>query len=104
MGVAAFSSLPASIETGKAVSFTEVAAIVDQRCHACHSMKPTFEGVTEAPKGVTFDRPEEIVAKAEAIRQQVVIAKAMPLGNATGMTEEERAAVASWLAAGAKGP
>jgi len=105
MGVAAFSSLPASVDTaGKAASFAEAAAIIDQRCHACHSARPTFAGIAEAPKGVTFDRPEEIVAKAEAIRQQVVIARAMPLGNATGMSDEERAAIATWLAAGAKGP
>lgn len=104
MGVAAFSSMPNPVETGKAVSFTEVAGIIDQRCHACHAAKPTFEGIAEAPKGVMFDSAEQILAKAEAIRQQVVIAKAMPLGNATGMTENERAAIASWLADGAKGP
>ena len=105
MGVGIYSSLPKQFGTsGQAVPFTEIARIVEQRCHACHSATPTFEGIAQAPKGVVFDRPEDILAKAEAIREQVVIARAMPLGNATGMTDQERAAIAGWLAAGAKGP
>ena len=38
---------------------------------------------------------------AQQIHQQVVITRLMPLNNATGMTEAERALVARWFAQGA---
>jgi uncharacterized membrane protein len=34
--------------------------------------------------------------------QQVVVTRIMPLGNATQITEEERAVIAAWVRAGAK--
>jgi uncharacterized membrane protein len=85
-----------------AVPFARVQRIVDARCTACHSQNPT--NVPEAPQGVKFDTPEEIRAKADAIRQQAVTTKAMPLGNVTGMTEAERDLLGRWIAQGAKIP
>ena len=41
---------------------------------------------------------------APQIAQQAVVAHAMPLGNATDMTETERAAIGAWIEAGARGP
>jgi uncharacterized membrane protein len=84
------------------VPFTRVAAIVEQRCAACHSLHPTR--VAEAPKGVKLDTPEEIKAQAGAIAQQAVQSKAMPLGNVTGMTQPERDLLGRWIAQGAKIP
>jgi uncharacterized membrane protein len=84
------------------VPFARVAAIVEQRCAACHSLHPTK--VAEAPKGVKLDTPEEIKAQAGAIAQQAVQSKAMPLGNVTGMTQPERDLLGRWIAQDAKIP
>jgi uncharacterized membrane protein len=85
-----------------AVQFTQVARIVDQRCTACHSQHPTK--VSAAPRGIELDTPQEIKAQATAIEQQAVETKAMPLGNATGMTQAERDLLGHWIAQGAKIP
>ena len=82
------------------VSLAEVQGIVAARCVACHSAAPTFEGIAQAPKGLAFDEPGQIAAHAAEIREQVAVTRAMPLGNATQMTDEERAKIAAWAAGG----
>jgi uncharacterized membrane protein len=72
-------------------------AIVQQRCAPCHSLNPTREGFDAAPAGVVLDTREQIVERAEAIEEQAVRTKAMPLGNVTGMTDEEREVLGAWL-------
>ena len=83
----------------KPVSFLEVRKIVDARCVSCHAEKPSFQGLAEAPKGVRLDTPERISAQAAAIYQQSVLARAMPPGNLTGLTEEERRLLERWYRA-----
>ncbi len=51
-----------------------------------------------------FDTQQEIVANARRAYEQVVVTKAMPLGNATGMTEAERDLIGSWVRSGAPAP
>jgi uncharacterized membrane protein len=87
---------------GTAVPFARVKQIIDARCTACHSQHPTK--VDEPPLGITMDTPEEIERLAPAIKQQAVDSTAMPLGNATGMTTEERQLLGQWIAQGAKIP
>jgi uncharacterized membrane protein len=84
------------------VAFAQVARIVEDRCAACHSDRPTR--VDAAPKGLELDTPAEIKAQAEAIDQQTVQTRAMPLGNVTGMTQAERELLGRWIAQGAKIP
>ena len=84
------------------VPFAQVASIVEHRCAACHSDHPTK--VDAAPRGIKLDTPEEIKAEAQAIEQQAVQTKAMPLGNVTGMTQAERDVLGRWIAQGAKIP
>ena len=79
-----------------AVPFTRVQAIVRQRCAACHSMHPTLAG--SAPMGIKLDTRQEIESRASLIDQYAVQTRAMPLGNATGMTQAERDVLAQWLA------
>ena len=87
--------------TGSAtVSFSDVAPIVEQRCATCHSETPTQEGFSTAPAGVMLETAEQIAARADDI-ERVVSSKAMPLGNVTGMTAEERDVVVAWVAQGA---
>jgi uncharacterized membrane protein len=85
-----------------AVPFAQVASIVERRCAACHSDHPTK--VDAAPRGIKFDTPEQIKAEAQAIEQQAVQTKTMPLGNVTGMTQAERDVLGRWIAQGAKIP
>jgi uncharacterized membrane protein len=94
-------SEPASA-TSAPVAFSDVQAVVDQRCVPCHSMTPTNPSFSSAPAGVKFDTPEEMVSQADLIDQQAVRSQAMPLGNATGMTQSERELLGRWIAQGAK--
>ncbi len=84
------------------VSFSQVQGIVVQRCAGCHSAKPTQAGFSAAPAGVMLDTPEQIRAAAQKIDQQAVRSQAMPIGNITKMTPEERAILGQWIAGGAK--
>ena len=83
------------------VTFDRVRAIVGQRCVTCHSTAPTFPGITQPPAGVVLSSPEGIVQNAQRLYQQVVVTRIMPLGNATHITDEERAVIAAWVSAGA---
>jgi len=53
---------------------------------------------------VKFDTPAEIQQQSALIKVQAVDSKAMPLGNATKMTQAERDVLARWIAQGAKIP
>ncbi|HEV7478298.1 MAG TPA: urate hydroxylase PuuD [Burkholderiales bacterium] len=81
------------------VDFSEIRKIVDTRCVACHAEKPSFQGMNEAPKGVKLDTDERIRAQAAPIHQQTVLGKAMPPGNLTAMTQEERQLLDRWYRA-----
>ena len=87
---------------GAAVPFAQVKQIVEQRCAACHSDDPTMADT--APQGIELDTPEKIKAQAALIEQQAVTTKAMPLGNATRMTQAERDVLGRWIDQGAKIP
>ena len=92
-------TLPAPVAKSSApVSRAEIQTIVAARCVPCHSAAPAFDGIAQAPKGLMFDTPEQTAAHAAEIFQQVAVTRAMPLGNATGMTEEERGKIAAWAA------
>ncbi len=78
----------------------QVQAIVEQRCVPCHSKNPKLLGLTAPPNGVLLETLEEVRAHLPEVRQQVSL-RAMPLGNLTGMTENERATVLMWIGHGA---
>jgi|SRR5579872_1147767 len=86
----------------KPVSFAQVRHIIAQRCAVCHAEKPTQPGFASAPMGVMLDTPQRIQAVAAQIEAQAVKSQAMPLGNVTHMTQQERALMGAWIAAGAK--
>jgi uncharacterized membrane protein len=83
--------------TGTAVPLAEAKQVIDRRCVSCHADKPAFQGLAEAPKGVKLDTPERIEAQRLTIHQQSVLTRAMPPGNLTGMTDEERALLDRWV-------
>jgi uncharacterized membrane protein len=73
------------------ISFAEVESVIAQRCATCHSG-------TTAPLGVRLETQDEIEARIHDIERMAVQTEAMPPGNVTGMTEEERTLLASWVA------
>ena len=92
---------PAKPSGAMRVSFADAQSIIQARCTACHAMQPRQQGIAVAPKGIVLETPAQIVANAAAIRTQAVTSRAMPLGNLTGMTDDERARLAAWIDAGA---
>ena len=95
LSVAALAIAPRAPAPAAATSFAHVAPIVARRCAVCH------QGAA-APNGVRLDTPAHIQGNASRIEQQAVATHAMPLGNATGMTDGERALLGAWIASGAK--
>jgi len=78
------------------VSISDVRSVVNERCVACHSATPTHVSFPVAPAGVMFDSEEQIVTEANRIYQQTVVNRAMPIGNLTSMTEDERSLIDAW--------
>ena len=87
-GIAVWIRPEATAAPVRAVSFAEARQIVDERCVTCHS------GAT-APAGVRLDDDAVLRARADDVARQVTT-KAMPPGNQTGMTQEERDQLAAW--------
>jgi uncharacterized membrane protein len=48
-----------------------------------------------------FDTPERIATQAAQIFQQTST-RVMPIGNLTGMTDDERAVIEQWYSSGAR--
>ncbi len=90
---------PVDAGVGK-VAFAAVKSVVDQRCVACHAATPTQPGFAQAPKGVVLESAEQIGQHAAKIAETVASGY-MPLGNLTGITEQERRLIATWHAQGA---
>jgi uncharacterized membrane protein len=91
-------------EEARAASPADFAAaqeIVIARCSVCHAAEPAWPNVVAPPKGVLLDTPPHILARAPLIALNAVRSAAMPPGNVTDMTPDERATLAAWLAAGA---
>ena len=76
-------------------TLADVRAIVNQRCLQCH-------GEQVQMKGVRLDSEEGLRKNAQAVYQQVVVTRLMPMNNATQITEEERARIGAWFSAGAR--
>ena len=90
-------SAEAQAAASQPVSFSQVQAIVEQRCTLCHNAQVIN-------KNVQLHTPALIQQHAQAIYQQVVVLKAMPMNNATQITDAERAMLGQWVKAGAKLP
>jgi uncharacterized membrane protein len=67
----------------------------------CHRNEPVWPGLSAPPKGVVLDDPESIRRHARLIEINAVRSNAMPPGNITAITAQERQLIAAWLAAGA---
>jgi len=79
-----------------AASLDEVRVVIEHRCVSCHAARPTHPAFPAPPAGVVLDSDADILADAERIYQQTVVTRAMPIGNLTGISDEERAVVSAW--------
>jgi uncharacterized membrane protein len=84
----------AAVAAAGPAGFEHVQAVVKARCQLCHNAQV-------ANKGVRLDSPDQILAHASQIYQQAVVLKAMPMNNATQITDAERAVLKQWYEAGA---
>ena len=75
--------------------FAAVRGVLEQRCYTCH-------GAQVQMKNLRLDEPALVRQNAQAIYQQVVVQKLMPMNNATQITDAERALIGRWFEAGAE--
>jgi uncharacterized membrane protein len=80
--------------------FARVQQIVHQRCVGCHAAAPTQPGFAVAPKGLMLETPEQLLTHLGPIQMQVS-SRAMPIGNLSGMTDDERGELLDWIRDGA---
>jgi uncharacterized membrane protein len=81
---------------GEGVGLADIRPIIMERCTNCHSASPTHIAFPAAPLGVMLDTDRQIRTEAARIHQQTVVLKAMPIGNLTQMSDEERAMIDAW--------
>jgi uncharacterized membrane protein len=74
--------------------YISVQAVLAQRCTQCH-------GAQVQMKNLRLDSADSVRQHAQAIYQQAVVQKIMPMNNATQMTDAERALIGRWYLAGA---
>lgn len=89
---------PFSFQSGAAagsVSYQQLQAVLAQRCYGCHGERVQM-------KSVRLDSRQHVKAYAPYMYQQAVVLKLMPLNNATGITDAERALIKAWFEAGAR--
>jgi len=88
----------ASGGAGPRVTLSDIQPIITARCVPCHAAHPRL--MAAAPAGLMLDNPGAILANGARIGMQVVQLKAMPLGNLTHITDEERMRIRDWVVGG----
>ncbi|NBU13347.1 MAG: cysteine desulfurase [Alphaproteobacteria bacterium] len=101
LAIAIWWTAPSTKTATGAVSDADVLAITTKHCIMCHQAQPTHESFKggEPPKAVMLDSIENIRKNAQQILVQAVDGRVMPLGNETGITDEERAKLGAWIKA-----
>ena len=95
--IAIFITAPRATGGGAAVSDAQVLALAQKHCTMCHAAKPSHEGFSEAPKNISLDNIAGLRQYAAQIYVQAVQTNAMPLGNETAMTQQERDELGRWI-------
>jgi uncharacterized membrane protein len=80
-----------------AIGYEQVRQVLAQRCYPCH-------GAQVQMKNVRLDSPAALRQHAQQVYQQAVVTKNMPMNNATGITQAERALIGQWFQTGAPAP
>ena len=76
------------------MGYKDLQPVLEQRCYMCH-------GAAVQMKNVRLDSVEGVKLHAQAVYQQAVVTKVMPLNNATGITDAERGLIKQWFESGA---
>jgi uncharacterized membrane protein len=90
----------ASAEAGRLMASAHFPAVRDTvlgRCSMCHAAEPSYEGIYHAPKGVVLDNDAGIAERGREIYLQAGRSHAMPPGNVSQITPEERALLVAWF-------
>jgi uncharacterized membrane protein len=74
--------------------YAQVQTVLAQRCYLCH-------GEQVQMKNIRLDQPDSLKTHAQAVYQQVVVTRQMPMNNATAITDAERQLVQRWFENGA---
>jgi len=82
-------------------SYASIRPVIDKHCISCHAQRPTHPDFPQAPNGAMFDTAEGLKRAVPGMWERVIETRTMPLGDATHMSDDERAAIAAWLKAGA---
>ncbi|MGF1659511.1 MAG: urate hydroxylase PuuD [Rubrimonas sp.] len=91
---------PNAVEVADPVFTPEALAIATVHCASCHADVPSDDSFDDAPAGVMLHTASLLKSHASRVLAQAVLTNAMPMGNDTGMTEEERARLGAWIRAG----
>lgn len=83
--------------------FPAVKQLVSTRCSMCHAAEPVYEGIVRPPKGVMLENDAEIAAHAREIYIQAGRSHAMPPGNITDITPDERKLLVAWFESAVEG-
>ena len=86
-----------------AKGFQQAVGIVQGRCSMCHAAEPVWSGLIFPPKGVVLEEEANIAKYAREIYIQAGRSRAMPPGNLSKITSEERQVLVKWYEAGATG-
>ena len=70
--------------------------IVLGRCAMCHARETGWDGVPFAPKSIYLENEAEVIRYAEQIYLQAARSNAMPPGNVSFITAQERLLLAKW--------
>ena len=77
----------------------EVTAIVQKHCVSCHAAKPSHPAFAQPAGDIALESVGQLRQYAAKVYEQTVVNKAMPLGDANGMTQHERDALGLWIKA-----
>ena len=91
---AANATSASTAETTGPVGYAQIQPVIAQRCYGCH-------GQAMQMKNVRLDSAALLAQHAPAVYQQAVVLRAMPMNNATQITEDERELIKRWFEGGA---
>ena len=83
-----------STKATAAIGYAQIQPVIANRCYGCH-------GQAMQMKNIRLDSATLLAQNAQAVYQQSVVLRAMPMNNATQITEEERALIKKWFEGGA---
>ena len=82
---------------GAPVTDSQALAITTKHCTMCHAKQPSHVAFREPPKNVSLETVADMRRWGKLIVAQTVQNRAMPMGNQTGMTDEERDMLGRWV-------